>query len=332
MAEKKILIIQTAFLGDVVLATAVAEKLRRFFPQGSIHMLVRKGNESLLNEHPFLRVLVWDKKKGKLKNMFKLIGQIRKEKYDHVINLQRFASSGLMTVFSGAKETVGFDKNPLSFFFTRCVEHRIGSKQHSAPHEVERCLKTIEHFTDTTTASPQLYPTSFDREKVEAYCQKPFITISPASVWFTKQAPEKVWITFLSQLSGYSVYLLGAPNDRSMCERIAALSGNKHCTVLAGELSLLQSAALMSKAKMNYTNDSAPLHLCSAMQANVTALFCSTIPEFGFGPVHSNGKVVQYSKPLACRPCGLHGFKACPEKHFLCGNMEVEQLLQPLQP
>lgn len=332
MAEKRILIIQTAFLGDVVLATAVAEKLHRFFPHAAIHMLVRKGNESLLTQHPFLKVLVWDKKNGKIKNMVRLIGQLRKEKYDHVINLQRFASSGLMTVFSGARETIGFRKNPFSFFFSRAVEHQIGSVNHTGPHEVERCLKTIEHLTDGSLEFPKLYPSAIDEVKVKHYMLEPFITISPASVWFTKQTPEAVWIDFLKKVNGHTVYLLGAPNDRSLGERIAQMSGHKACIVLAGELSLLQSAALMKGAVMNYANDSAPLHLCSAVKANVTAVFCSTIPEFGFGPIHTNGKVVQYKERLDCKPCGLHGFKACPKHHFTCGKIDVMQLVEAYKP
>lgn len=69
---------------------------------------------------------------------------------------------------------------------------------------------------------------------------------------------------------------------------------------------------------MNYVNDSAPMHLCSAVNAPVTAIYCSTIPEFGFGPLSDNSHILQTKEKLSCRPCGLHGFKSCPEKHFKC--------------
>ena len=116
----KILIIQTAFLGDVVLATPVVEKLHRFFPDARIDFLLRKGNETLLNNHPIIEnIIVWNKKEGKWKNVWKIIQQIRKIKYDYVINLQRFATSGIITAFSGGKQTIGFNKNPLSFLFSR---------------------------------------------------------------------------------------------------------------------------------------------------------------------------------------------------------------------
>ena len=115
---QKILIIQTAFIGDVILATPLIETLRLQFPNSKIDFLVKNGNQNLLINHPNLnRVLVFDKSK-KIKSLLALLKEIRKEKYDLVINLQRFFSSGLLTAFSGAKEKRGFKKNPLSFLFT----------------------------------------------------------------------------------------------------------------------------------------------------------------------------------------------------------------------
>ena len=114
----KFLIIQTAFTGDVILATALLEKLHSTFPQSEISIVVRKGNESLLKGHPFLKeVLIWDKKENKFRNLINLIKLIREKKFDVAINLQRFAGTGLLTILSGAKEKLGFSKNPFSFFY-----------------------------------------------------------------------------------------------------------------------------------------------------------------------------------------------------------------------
>jgi heptosyltransferase-2 len=89
---------------------------------------------------------------------------------------------------------------------------------------------------------------------------------------------------------------------------------------LAGSLSLLQSAALMKGAVMNYVNDSAPMHLASATDAPVTVIYCSTIPAFGFGPLSPVSKIIEAEESLDCRPCGLHGFKNCPKGHFRCAE------------
>jgi len=71
---------------------------------------------------------------------------------------------------------------------------------------------------------------------------------------------------------------------------------------------------------MNYVNDSAPLHLASAMDAPVTAFFCSTVPAFGFTPLSDRSAIAQIDYELDCRPCGLHGYKACPKGHFKCAH------------
>src|SRR5438046_1367187 len=113
---QKILVIQTAFIGDAILASAILEKLHQFYPHAEIYFLVQKGNENLFEGHPFIKeTLVWNKQEGKYSSLLKILKRIRSEKFDYVINLHRFASSGLLTAFSGTKKTIGFNKNPLSF-------------------------------------------------------------------------------------------------------------------------------------------------------------------------------------------------------------------------
>ena len=329
---QKILIIQTAFIGDVVLATALVEKLHQYFPDAQIDFLVRKGNESLLTGHPLLHeVLIWDKKKNKQKNLLKTLGAIRKRKYDRVINVQRFAATGILTAFSGATQTIGFDKNPFSFLFSKRVKHMIGDSG-KALHETDRNQFLIADFTDKRAAKPRLYPSTSDAEFVTPYMREPFITISPASVWFTKQYPAEKWISFIKQIpQGIRIFLLGAPSDIPLCDMIAAESAGQKITVLAGKLSFLQSAALMKEARMNFVNDSAPLHFASAMNAPVSAVYCSTIPAFGFGPLSEKSHIVEILHSLSCRPCGLHGYKACPLGHFRCAyEIQEMQLVQCL--
>jgi heptosyltransferase-2 len=325
---QKILIIQTAFIGDVVLATGIAEKLHQFYPSTQINFLVRKGNESLFDSHPFIQqVLVWDKKKGKYKNLLKLIAVIQKEKYDLVINAQRYAATGLITILSNAKQTIGFDKNPFSFLFTKTIKHFFSNTTNSL-HEIDRNHLLIKHLTDAKAAKPKLYPTSISKDLIKKYQSQEYVCIAPASVWFTKQFPSEKWIDFINALpSHFNVYLLGAPNDRGLCSAIQSVSQHQNVMNLAGELSFLASAALMQNAVMNYVNDSAPMHLASAVNAPVTAVFCSTLPSFGYGPLSDKSFVVEINEHLSCRPCGIHGKKACPQHHFNCAMKITNQQL-----
>ena len=332
-AMQKILVIQTAFIGDVVLATGILEKLHAQFPDAAIDILVRKGNESLFTDHPFLHeVLIWDKKQSKYAHLFSLLKQIRKNRYDILINVQRFAATGFLSAFSKAKQTIGFDKNPFSFLFSDVIRHVVSEGDHTL-HEIERNHELIKSLTQGLAAKPKLYPSQKDKEAVAQWTDKKYICVAPASVWFTKQLPADQWKDMVNHLpKEITVYLLGAPGDHTLCESI--LSGSQHTSIinLAGKLNFLQSAALMEKAQMNYVNDSAPMHFASSVNAPVAAVYCSTIPAFGFGPLSDISHIIEVTEPLSCRPCGLHGKKACPLTHFNCARHITRQQLLAVLP
>jgi heptosyltransferase-2 len=316
------LLIQTAFIGDVILATPLIEKIHRFYPGAQIDMLVRKGNESLLQEHPLLRkCLIWNKKEGKYRALWQILQEIRATRYDYVINCQRFAASGFLTVRSGARTTIGFDKNPLSFWFKHRIPHQI-SASNEITHEVSRNLALIERLTDASFEKPALYPSAKELAQAAALAGPlPYVCIAPTSVWFTKQWPAHKWVKLIQQLPDHhTVFLLGAPADVDACQHILEQAKRPTVRTVAGQLSLLASAALMKNAQMNYVNDSAPMHLASAVNAPVTAIFCSTIPAFGFTPLSDHSRVIETSEVLPCRPCGLHGYAKCPKGHFKCAE------------
>lgn len=319
---KQILFIQTAFLGDVILATAAIQATKATHPTAAIDVLVKKGNESLLQNNPHIRtVYVLNKEGGKYKAIFSLVREFRRRQYDAIINFHRFGSSGLITALSGAQASYGFRKNPFSFFFTKRFEHGIGD----GTHEIERNARLLAPIGVHDSGKPELFPNGSQRRKVQAYQHDPYFCMAPASVWFTKQLPKDKWVELIERKGPEAtIYLLGAPGDHALCESIRTELPNHHIMNLAGELSLLESAALMEGAVRNYVNDSGPLHISSAMNAPVTAFFCSTIPEFGFGPVSDDAQVLEVSD-LACKPCGLHGYKSCPEGHFKCSQIDLSE-------
>jgi lipopolysaccharide heptosyltransferase II len=313
----RILVIQTAFLGDVILATPIWENIHAAYPHAQIDVVVKKGNESLLTGHPFLhQVFIFDKR-NKVKNLWNLGKTLRSQQYDLVINLQRFASSGILTLLTRGKESRGFQKNPLSLFFSKRYPHEMKPDW----HEVDRNLCLISDLVTAPIRRPQLFPSKDDLNSVQIYQDDPYCCLAPTSVWFTKQAPLEIWLELIEKLSQTKeqIFLLGAPSDRAYLDEIVKNTRSAQVINLAGRLSLLQSAALMAGAKHNYVNDSGPLHLASATNAPVSAFFCSTVPEFGFGPLSDHSDVIEV-KNLDCRPCGLHGHKACPKGHFKCGK------------
>ena len=327
----KILLIQTAFIGDVILATALLEELATHRRGDTIDFLLRRGNAPLLANNPHVNeVLIWDKKQ-KYRSLVHLFKKIQLRHYDAVVNLQRFGATGLLTAFTGARARIGFAKNPFSFAYTRRLPHRIDPTG-PVVHEIDRNRSLIAHWlpADAERQLPSLYPSVADRQYVQT--TGPYVCLAPTSVWFTKQWPAARWSALIDRLpADHAIHLLGAPADRAACQAIIDASARPDAHNRAGELSFLQSAALMQRARMSYVNDSAPLHLASAVDAPVTAIFCSTVPGFGFTPLSTDAHVVETAEPLPCRPCGLHGKRACPEGHFRCAAIDPARVAATLR-
>ena len=323
---KKYLVIQTASIGDVILSTAIGEKLKSHHSDCQVDYLIKQGNEGVFYGNMNVNeVIIWNKKTEKYKNMLRIIFQIRDEKYDAVINLQRFLSSGIFTIFSGAKKKFGFRKNPLSLFFSKAYPHNFRDNW----HEIDRNQQLISTFTNSSPALPKLYPTKKEYAKMSPYKTQNYITITPASLWFTKQFPKEKWIEFINYIdSSIYIYFLGGSADKDLCKEIMSKCSRQNLLNFAGKLSFVESAALMRDAMMNYVNDSAAQHIASSVDAKISTIYCSTVPEFGFGPLSSDSVIIQSTSKLNCRPCGIHGHKTCPKEHFKCGlEINIEQLL-----
>jgi len=329
--SKKILIIQTAFLGDVILATSLVEQVALHYPGAQIHFLLRSGNESILLQNPHVdKVWVWNKKKNKFFNLIKIIIALRKEKYNLVLNLQRFFSAGLAAILCRANMVVGFDKNPLSSFFDLTVVHSVPQVfEGRTLHEVERNFLLIREIDKSLSLPlaknipPKLYFGHHVLDNNSNNQKSKYVVIAPASVWETKQWPKEKWIQLIQAIpQGVNIFLVGGLEDVSYCQEILEKSQRPLIQNLCGKINILQTAILMKSAQRVFCNDSAPLHLASAVAAPTTVIFCSTLPSFGFGPLSPDFAIFEINN-LACRPCGIHGKKSCPLKHFRCA-MEID--------
>ncbi len=336
---RPILIIQTAFIGDTILASSFAQDVHRAFPDAPLHFLLRKGNEAVIRGLPFVaHTHVWDKKRGKTRSLWRLIRELRKYEFQFVFNLHRHFNSGLVTALMRAGRKVGFRQNPLSWSYDHRIDHRIPHEgDGGAWHEVQRNYQLLQAVRpdlvvpmDLTGHRPVLPLTDDHRRTVAPHKTAPFVVLAPASVWFTKQWEEVSYRELVAQLAPrFRVLLIGGPDDRALCERV---KGTSDAVNLAGQLSLLESAALMEGARRVFVNDSGPLHLASAVDAPTTALFCATIPQFGYGPLSTDAIVLETPEPLSCRPCGLHGGTTCPAGHFKCAkNISVSMAVATLE-
>jgi heptosyltransferase-2 len=189
---------------------------------------------------------------------------------------------------------------------------------------VERNLSLLAAISDGVdlNRSPRLYPSEADREAATAVAKihgdAPCVCIAPGSVWATKRWTAAGFAELAADLGrDYLVVLIGGFADRVLCEEVRIRSGVSSCVNSAGRLSLTASAALIGMSALLVSNDSAPVHMASAMGTPVVAIFGATTPELGFAPFGVPGGIVQL-EGLDCRPCGAHGGRHCPIGTFEC--------------
>ena len=328
----KVLIIQTAFLGDAVLITSLLEKIRVESPSSTIHLLVRKGLEDIFKAYPqgnFGQVWTYDKS-NKLKSWWALRNELTKEKFDQVFVAQRFFGMGLLSISIGAKKVVGFDKNPLSLFFDEKIKHEFGQGK----HETERNTELLASWLGPQVHKPFLNASHLNNLPVDLQAKK-YLSISPGSVWETKRFPVHKWIEFIRLLPlDQEIVLMGSAAEKHLSDEIeSAFKGSgRNIHNACGRFNLQEAIAVYQHSQMSFVNDSGPLHICSAVNTPTVAIFCSTIPDFGFGPLAERHKIIEVKEKLACRPCGDHGKKSCPEIHFNCANsIDVHEMLQAYQ-
>jgi heptosyltransferase-2 len=169
---------------------------------------------------------------------------------------------------------------------------------------------------------PRLYPGAEERRAVDELLgggtdgERPLIALAPGSVWATKRWPH--YPALARSLAGTArIVVIGGHDDAALAAEILAASGDTGAVDATGRLTLLASAELISRAKVIVSNDSAPLHLASAMGTPTVAVFGPTVPAFGFGPLAQRSAIVE-DDMLACRPCDRHGPKRCPLGHWKC--------------
>ena len=323
MTAKKILIIQTAFIGDVILTTPLIERLHETQKGITIDFLTIPSSENLLTTNPGLHQVIIFDKKGKDKGIRGLLKMGRKlagEKYDICLTPHRSFRSAYLSRKSRAAIRIGFDRSAWKRAFTQIVPYN------PHIHEIERNLSLLNYLgiDGGGLKPPSLYATAEDRKAVDEYLKstgadisRPMLAIAPGSVWATKRWLEAYFVQFCQNLSenGILPVLVGGVEDISLCLRISEKTPGSIST--AGKFSLRQTYHLLTRCEGILTNDSAPLHIGMAAGIYVFSLFGPTVPSFGFAPFGPKSVILE-KKDLACRPCAIHGSNQCPIKTFDC--------------
>lgn len=314
---KRILVIQTAFIGDVILITPLIAAIKKIFSQSLIDVLVIPQTANLLANNPKINsVLVFDKRNNKFVEFFKTLKILKENKYDLAISPHSSLTTALLIYFSGIPIRVGFARWISQILLTHKLPHLKNTLK------IKKNLFLLSPFSNEEfSIQTELFPSAKMNEKAEnillelkTKCKK-IIAVAPGSNWFTKRWPKEHFEQLVKKLSdlNYGIIFIGSKEERDLCEEI---NPHKNYVNLAGELSLLESAAVISFCNLMICNDSGALHIADAMQTDVFAFFGPTVKSIGYFPFRENDKVFEVD--LDCRPCSSHGTNACPLGHHNC--------------
>lgn len=315
----KILTIRLSSIGDIVLTTGLYGRIKKQFPNTVIHTLVKKEFAELLNDHPHIdRVLTFDSAQNR--NQLRYYRDfVNKENYEFVADLHNNLRSRLMTRDVPGNRIARMDKLKWERFLL--VQFKINKYRHilQVPDRYFRVFDGLGLQDDGSGLA--LHWSEKAEAEVASAVDLPekFIAIAPGAAFYTKTWPCHRFVELAKQLIqqyGISIVWLGGPKERALndCLREA---GDTHTSNLIGQLSLLQNAIVLQKAALLITNDSSLLHIAAAVNTPVTAIFGSSVQEFGFTPFRVPAKVVE-SADVSCRPCSHIGRNQCPKKHFDC--------------
>ena len=320
-------VLQTSFLGDMILTTPLIERLAR---EGEVHVVATPANAAVLAHHPAVAsVIVYDKRQADagFTGLRRVAARVRDTRATTAYMAQGSWRTAALARLAGVP-SVGFDTSAGRWLYSRHVAYR------KDWHHAQRLWALASAPREASLPAPgqlrpSLYPGASDDAHVMALLAAagvnagdPLIALAPGSVWATKRWPsyDALASELVSRLPDACIVVIGAGGDAPLA---AAISGAVHqrggrpVIDATGKLSLLGSAALLARCTLLVTNDSAPLHLASAMNTPTVALFGPTVPAMGFGPL-ADRHVVLGRDELSCRPCSAHGGQACPLGHWKC--------------
>lgn len=322
---KRILIIQTAFLGDVVLTIPLIMATKKAFPDAYLSVMVIPSVKEVLENNPDIdEIIVYDKK-GKDRSWLafrSLVLKIKARHFNVALLPHRSFKSVLLCFLARIPVRIGFASAAGRMLYTDKVPYRQSQKT----HEIERNLDLLKPLgvkdrKSTIFIDPGKEAINQALELCSEYEIKAgdlVIGINPGSVWPTKRYGTEKYAALADRLAqelNATIVIIGGPADVPVADKMAH---EMHETAinLAGRTSLSQLTALMKRMNLLVTNDSGAMHIAVALGVPVVAIFGPTTQSLGFYPYSAKDIVVE--KDLPCRPCGKHGGMRCPKKNFAC--------------
>lgn len=329
--QQKIVVVQTAFIGDAVLTLPMLEVLAINNPDAIIDVVTIPNAAEIFQASPFVNeVIVYDKRnthKG-FKALLSFARMLGNKGYSYIVAPHRSLRTSLLVLFSGIKESVGFSNSSFPIVYKHLVDY-----QYELP-EASRNISLVSTSNSEKYLSylPKLQFSDAAKMNVDSLISsiakdKKIVAIAPGSVWETKRYPVKHFIGITRALinKNYLILLIGSDSEYKLSEEIMS-SVDENCKNISGKYSLVETIYLLTKCNLLITNDSAPTHFGMAADIPVLTIYCSTVPDFGFAPYNSISGTISFNQ-LLCKPCGIHGYESCPLSHFDCGQKLMPELV-----
>ena len=306
---RNILVIKLRYIGDVLLATPVLRALRERFPEARVAVAVNRGTEDILRGNPDLNeVLVVER--GGPAEQWRFLREIRRRRFDCVIDLTDGDRSAILARFSGAPVRIGLNEEHRWRGLLYTAVARPGPEM---THRLERDLEAVRPLGIQPKAWPLTLNTSPEDDEAAARLLneatggqvsrvKRLVMLQPgARYWFKAWPPER-FAELAGRLAGKhgcTILIGGDAKERELAEAIRGAAG-KAAVSLAGRLTLLQYAAVLKRCALFVGNDNGPMHMAAALGVPVVALFGPSNPS-EWGPRGSRTEVIY--KGLDCRRC-----------------------------
>jgi heptosyltransferase-2 len=317
---KRVLVIQTAYLGDLIWTTPLIQTLGRALPCGKIDILTIPQNYGLLEGLPEVgEIIYYDKRSrlGQLPENYRLLRLLQSKKYQLTVSAHLSLRSALIARASRAGIRLGLAGSAAPRLYT-----------HLAPtderqHFVERYLALAQALgIKNLTAELRLIPSPQARAEsarlLEPIKAKGLLAVFPGSVWATKRYPAEKMASAAQAAAGHlgwGVVLLGSRADVKSAKEVEKRLQMPFID-LSGKTSLSQLKGVVASCDVCLANDSGGLHLATALGIPVVAIYGPTHPRQGIGPWR--GKSISICAKVPCSPCSAHGSKTCPRGDMLC--------------
>lgn len=312
----KILIFNPSFLGDSVLTTPLIQAVKHRHPESKISFCVRPEYVPLFQGLDVIDEIIPFDKRGAysgISGIFRFAGELKSKSFDIVIAPHKSFRTTWTLYLADIPVRVGFAESSLATLLTATRARDMDL------HEVQRNMLLYEAAFDEL---PEKFPLiiNIDKQAKESFSSlgKNLVGIAPGSVWATKMWPAERFAVIADWLKdrGFTPVIIGSPEDAAAAEKLIKSAKNEHIN-LCGKTSLKELPALISNFRLMVTNDSGPMHIAVAAGVRCVAIFGPTVKNLGFTPYDEVSRVAEV-EGLSCRPCGLHGHKKCPKKHFKC--------------